>query len=213
MKTEDLVTLLATGAGPVERHPAARRYAVALGLGAAGSTVLMLGLLGVRPDLADAARLPMFWLKLGFAAGLAWARLLATLRLSRPGMRLAWVPAALLVPVLVMWALASLVLADADPAQRTELIFGTTWAACPFLIAMLSLPVFAAVLWAMQGLAPTRLPLAGAAAGLLAGSIGALVYCLHCRELAAPFIASWYLLGILIPTLAGALLGPALLRW
>jgi hypothetical protein len=29
----------------------------------------------------------------------------------------------------------------------------------------------------------------------------------------APFLAIWYLLGMLIPTLLGALLGPRLLRW
>ena len=64
-----------------------------------------------------------------------------------------------------------------------------------------------------EGLAPTRLRLAGAAAGLLSGAVGALVYSLHCPELAAPFLGFWYLLGMLIPTAAGALLGPRLLRW
>jgi RNA polymerase sigma-70 factor (ECF subfamily) len=63
-----------------------------------------------------------------------------------------------------------------------------------------------------------RLPIihmtpAGAVAGLLSGAVGALIYCLHCPELAAPFIGFWYLLGILIPTAAGALFGPRLLRW
>jgi hypothetical protein len=78
---------------------------------------------------------------------------------------------------------------------------------------MLSAPVFAGVLWAMKGLAPTRLRLAGVAAGLLSGAVGALVYSLHCPELAAPFLGFWYLLGTLIPTAVGALLGPRLLRW
>ena len=78
---------------------------------------------------------------------------------------------------------------------------------------MLSVPVFVAVVWAMQGLAPTRLRLAGAAAGLVSGSLGALVYALHCPELAAPFLGPWYLLGVLIPAGVGALLGPRLLRW
>jgi len=45
------------------------------------------------------------------------------------------------------------------------------------------------------------------------GTLGALVYCLHCPELEAPFVGSWYLLGMLIPGLAGGLLGPRLLRW
>ena len=98
-------------------------------------------------------------------------------------------------------------------AERTALIFGDTWKTCPFSIAMLSLPLLAATLWAMKGLAPTRLALAGASAGLLAGAMGALVYALHCPESTLPFLATWYVLGMAIPTLAGALLGPRLLRW
>ncbi len=65
----------------------------------------------------------------------------------------------------------------------------------------------------MKGLAPTRLALSGAAAGLLAGSGGALVYALYCPEMAAPFIGIWYLLGMLIPTALGAMLGPRALHW
>ena len=49
--------------------------------------------------------------------------------------------------------------------------------------------------------------------GFLAGAGAALVYCLHCPESTAPFIGLWYTLGMLIPAIAGALLGPRLLRW
>ena len=213
MRTDDLVSFLASGVEPVERHVVGRRYALAIGLGMLAAALLMLNVLGVRADLSTAVLLPMFWAKLGFVACLAGASLLATLRLSRPGRRLDWLPAVLVAPVLAMWALAALVLAGAEPAARPELILGDTWAKCPGLIALLSLPVFVGVFWAMGGLAPTRPPLAGTAAGLLAGSVGALVYCLHCPETGAPFIGSWYLLGMLIPTLIGSAVGPRLLRW
>lgn len=213
MRTDDLVAMLATGAGAVAPNAAARRYAAALGWGALGAALLMATLLGLRPDLAAAVPLPMFWVKLAFVACLAAASLLAALRLARPGLRLAWVPGALAAPVLAIWLLAAVVLTRADAAQRAGLFFGDTWNSCPFLVAMLSAPVFVAVVWAMKGLAPTRLRLSGAAAGLLSGAVGALVYCLHCPELAAPFIGFWYLLGMLIPAAVGALLGPRLLRW
>jgi hypothetical protein len=39
------------------------------------------------------------------------------------------------------------------------------------------------------------------------------VYALHCPELAAPFLAVWYVLGMAIPVLVGAALGRWLLRW
>jgi hypothetical protein len=155
----------------------------------------------------------MFWVKLAFVGCVAAASLLAALRLSRPGVRLAWVPGVVSAPVLAIWLLAAVVLARADAAQRAQLFFGDTWNSCPFLVATLSAPVFVAVVWAMKGLAPTRLRLAGGAAGLLSGAVGALVYSLHCPELEAPFVGFWYLLGMLIPTAVGALLGPRLLRW
>ena len=44
-------------------------------------------------------------------------------------------------------------------------------------------------------------------------ALGALAYALHCPEMAAPFLAVWYLAGMSVPTLAGAWLGPRVLRW
>jgi len=213
VKTEDLVTLLATGADPVAPHAARRRYAIALGLGALGAVAVMIALLGLRPDIAARALLPMFWVKLAFVAWLAAVGVVALTRVSRPGVALGWVPAGLALPVLGIWLLATVSLAGAESGQRSELLFGQTWSSCPLLVALHSLPVFVAVVWAMQGLAPTRLRLAGAAAGFASGSVGALAYSLHCPELSAPFVATWYLLGILIPLATGALLGPRLLRW
>jgi len=57
------------------------------------------------------------------------------------------------------------------------------------------------------------LRLAGAAAGLFSGALGAFVYALHCPELSPAFIGTWYVLGIAIPTALGALTAPRSLRW
>lgn len=213
MKTEDLITMLATGAGAVEGPAAVQRYAVAIGWGAAGAGLLMLTLLQIRHDLGQALLLPMFWVKVGFVACLAAGSLFAALRLSRPGAEINRVPVALGLPVLGIWAIAAFTLIEAEPMERSKLFFGDTWQSCPLLIAMLSLPVFAAVLHTMKDLAPTRPRLAGFAAGLLSGSIAAVVYCLHCPEMGAPFIGFWYLLGALIPAGIGAALGTPVLRW
>ncbi|HEX8009877.1 MAG TPA: DUF1109 domain-containing protein [Casimicrobiaceae bacterium] len=213
MKTDELVTLLATGAGAVESDAAARRYATALGWGAFGATLLMAIVLGVRPDIGAAARLPMFWIKLAFAASVAVGSLLAASRLSRPGARLGWVPGALAARVLALWLLAAWVLLGAPAPERADLVMGRTWKYCLVSIPMLLVPALVAMWWAMKGLAPTRLALAGAAAGLLAGAIGALVFALYCPEMAAPFIGVWYVAGMLIPAAVGALLGPLVLRW
>ena len=213
MKTDELISLLATRAGPVPAHAVGRRFAVALGVGLPGAFLLMLVTLGLRPDLAQATTEGMFWIKLAFAACLALAGLVATERLSRPGMRVGFAWVAVATPVLALWLAAIVVLVRAAPEQRLDLVMGGTWMACPMSIAMLSLPLFMATFWCMKDLAPTRLALAGASSGLLAGALSALVYALHCPESAAPFLGVWYVLGIAIPTLGGALLGPRILRW
>lgn len=213
MKTNDLIDMLATG--PVAAAPNAvrYRYAVALAWGAFGAVLLMMLGLGVRPDLAYAATLPLFWFKVAFVLSLTILAVPICSRLARPGAALKGLPLMVGAPILIVWIVAAIVLRDAAPGQRLPLLLGATWDSCPFLIALLSVPAFVAVMWATKGLAPTRLRQAGAAAGLLAGSLGALVYCLHCPEIEAPFIGTWYLLGISIPALAGCLLGPRLLRW
>jgi hypothetical protein len=213
MKTDALIRLLATGVEAVDPHLAERRFARAIGFGLAAAGLLMALLLGVRSDLQQALQGPMFWIKCAFVGSLLAAALFAAARLSRPGARLDGVVLLLVAPLLLMWALAGYVLISAAPAQRLALLLGDTWRLCPWLIALLSLPLFVAVIWAMRGLAPTRPRAAGFAAGLLAGAGAALVYCLHCPETTAPFIGLWYTLGMLIPAAVGALLGPRLLRW
>lgn len=213
MKTDDLITLLATGVEAVEPHVAERRYAKAIGVGMAGAAMLMVMLLHVRADLAEAALSSMFWVKLGFVGSLLMAGAFASVRLSRPGARVDSVPVFVLLPIFAMWVLAAVALFSVEADQRMALVLGKTWNYCPFLIAMLSLPVFVAVIWAMKGLAPTKPRQAGFSAGLLSGATAALVYCLHCPESSAPFIGLWYTLGILIPAIFGASLGRWLLRW
>jgi hypothetical protein len=92
-------------------------------------------------------------------------------------------------------------------------VMGGTWAYCLASVPLLSAPVLVAAMWAMKGLAPTRLALAGASAGLLAGAVGAFVYAFHCPEMQAPFLGLWYVAGMAIPTVIGAHLGPVILRW
>jgi hypothetical protein len=213
MKTDELVSLLATGAGPVDPRAPVRRCALAVGAGLFAAALLMAVWLGVRPTLARDLPDPMLWVKFAFVASLAAAGWIAALRLGRPGTRLAGVPAMLAAPLAAIWVLAAVALYGAEPAQRAGLVFGETWSACPLNIAVLAVPVLGAALWGLKGFAPTRLRLTGAAAGLLAGAAGAVVYTFHCPELAAPFLGIWYVLGMLIPTALGAVVGPRVLRW
>lgn len=213
MKTDALIAMLAHQAEPVPARAVERRFAIALLYSCPIAVVLMLTVFGLRADLMQATGTSTLWVKLGFAGGLALAAWVAAQRLGRPGMRVGGVWAAVATPLLLLWLLAASALLLAEPVQRPDLIFGTTWKSCPFSLALLSVPLLAATLWAMKGLAPTRLRLAGASAGLLAGALSALVYALHCPESGVPFVAVWYVLGVALPTLAGAALGPRVLRW
>ena len=213
MKTDELIHLLAADATPVVRHCIEQRFALATLAGLVGAGMVLMAWFGLRPDLAQAVALPMFWGKLMFAASLAVAGLALLRRMARPGATLGLAAWWLAVPPLVVWAMAAVTLWQAAPAERLPLLLGSTWRTCPFNIAALSAPALAACLWALKGAAPTRLAWAGAGAGLLAGTLGTLVYALHCPEMAAPFLALWYLAGMAIPTTLGAVLGPRLLRW
>jgi hypothetical protein len=213
MKTDDLISMLAKGAIAIEPNTLQRRYVAALGWGAFGAMLVMAIWLGVRPDFTTAVWLPMFWVKLAFPGMLFAGALLAASRLSRPGVQLGRTPFLLVAPVLGMWLLAAIALLGAEPVGRESLIYGISWSECSFYISVVSVPVFIAALWVMKGLAPTSPLWAGAASGLLAGALGAAIYALHCPEMAAPFLAIWYLLGMLIPAVVGAIVGPVLLRW
>lgn len=213
MKTDELITLLASDAAAVSPRVWRQRYALALGVGVLGASLLMLQMLGVRPDINEAVALPMFWVKLGFPALLAAITLLAVVRLSRPGMVLGRLGMALAAPVIAVWVLAVFSLLSASPEDRGMLVWGETWWACLLNVPALSVPAFVGLLWVMKTLAPVRPQLAGAASGLLAGALDAAVYALHCPELAPPFIAVWYVLGMLIPAALGAVIGARLLRW
>lgn len=213
MKTDDLISFLATGATTVPTPTVRRHFVLALVGGVVGAFLVMALLFGIRHDLLQAMHAWLFWFKLVFAGCLALAAGFASNLLGRPGARLNRIWIALIAPVLAVWIASAVTLGMADTVQRGDLIWGSTWKSCPFNIALISLPLLITMFWAMKQLAPTQLRLAGASAGLVAGALGSMVYALHCPEFAIPFVGIWYVLGMAISTLLGALLGPRVLRW
>ena len=213
MKTDEFAELLARGGASLPGRTDGYRRAALLLLGFLGSLVVTRAALGWNPALAQNLALPMFWIKEGFCLSLAAAGVVAALRLGRPGRSAGRAPAGIVGALGAMALLGAWVLYLAAPGERRDLIMGQTALVCPLLIALVCVPAFLAIFAVLRGLAPTRLGAAGAAAGFAAGSLGALAYSFHCPELGAPFLAVWYALGILLPTAAGAWLGPRVLRW
>jgi hypothetical protein len=213
MKTDALIAMLARGSPGVVPGAVERRLGATAAAGLALALLAVLALLGARADLAAAVQLPMFWGKLmvPLAVGaLSWA---TVRRLASPGRRPGAAPVLAMALIASLWALAAVDVAAAPAPSRPPLILGTSALPCVTLIALLSLPTLVALFVALRGLAPTRLPAAGAAAGALAGGVAAFAYALHCTEMTLPFMAIWYVLGMAIPTGLGALLAPRWLRW
>jgi hypothetical protein len=213
MRTDDLVGLLSTGITPVRRGTAARRFGISLPVAAVGATALMATVFGVRPDLGAVIKTPIFWEKLALPLCLAIGALLATVRLARPGARIGAGWPVMTTPVLVVWIAAIMIVVSTAPEDRLPAILGHSWRSCPFNILLLAIPGFIALFWAVKGLAPTSLRLAGAASGLLASSIATVAYCFHCPEMSPAFWSIWYMAGMLLPAVLGAVLGPRFLRW
>jgi hypothetical protein len=213
MKTDDFISMLASGVTPVDRHALAKRFVVAVLVGLVTATLLVMIVLGVRPDLATVTATPIFWAKIAFPLSLMLGALSVVMRLARPGMTPGSGKLLIVAAIAAVWAGALYVLVAVAPDMRVAVILGKTWRVCALNITLLSIPGFIAVFWALRGLAPTRLKLAGACGGLLAGAMATLAYCLHCPEMEVPFWGAWYLLGMLVPTAIGALLGPRWLHW
>jgi len=214
MKTSDLiVALTAADARPVRQAAPTASVAATAGIGAAAAVAVLALWLGFQP-LTHAFGARWFWMKAGFSLSLALSGFLLLVRAVRPGARLGLVW--MVIGVLALGAIglmAAHTSMRAPPDRQTALWLGSTWRVCPWRILALAIPIYAAIVLGMRSLAPTRLGLVGAAAGLLAGGLAAAVYGLYCQENTAPFTAAWYSAGIAASALIGGALGTRLLRW
>jgi len=213
MKTDALIDRLSEKAAPVPRGAAWRRLALGTGAGALVSCAIMLAWLGIRPDLGEALATGAYWMKFFYTLLLAFAALWLVERLSRPGARSRVQMLLEALPVAAIVVAAAFELMHAAAPARHRLMMGASSDVCPYRIVALSLPVLAGVLWSLAKLAPTRLVLAGVAAGLAAGAVGAFIYAFHCDESALPFVAIWYTFGIAVAGAIGGFAGRWLLRW
>jgi len=213
MNTDDLIRTLATKVRPVRRYALGRRIALGIIGGGVVTLALVAAGLGFRPDLSLAMHGFSFWMKWTYTVSLGILAIAATIRLARPEappMRWLWL---LAVPILLLAGIGLGELADTPTRDWLAMWLGQSWLVCPWLVLALSMPIFIGLLWSFRRLAPTRLRAAGAAAGLAAGAWAATLYCLHCPEVSAIFVLTWYSLGIGLAATLGALIGPYFLRW
>lgn len=213
MKTDDLIETLVADLSPAPPRAVGGRFALMALAGGAAALALLLAWLGPRPDLSLAMAGAMFWMKAGYACVLAVAGLWAVERLARP----AGSPRGGLILGLgaigLLLALGATQMMATPEEQRMAAWLGGSWRQCPIRILMLSIPTLVLTLLVLRRLAPTRLALAGAAAGLFAGGVATAIYGLHCPETTRAFVATWYSLGVALSAGLGAVVGPFVLRW
>ncbi|WP_027550594.1 NrsF family protein [Bradyrhizobium sp. Cp5.3] len=213
MKTDDLVDVLSARVDPVDSGMVGRRIVLAVALASAFTIVATLIGLGPRAGLNTAAAWVFLLLKITFAVAIAGAAAVYLTRLSRPGGALKHGTIIVVLPFLAIVALALISLGSAPTSHWDGMVTGEAWLECLVSIPVIAIVPFALTMWAVRQAAPTDLRRAGAFAGLLAGGISAVAYALHCTDDSVPFVAVWYGSTIVLCTIAGAVLGPRLLRW
>jgi hypothetical protein len=174
---------------------------------------IMLVGLGIRPDVMTARALMFLLLKLAFTVGIVGVALVYLTRLARPGGERKTPSVSPVIPFAAIVLLSAISLGFAPSSHWNKMVMGDQWLECLLSIPIIAIVPFAVIIAAVRRAAPTNLARTGAFAGLVAGGVSAMAYALHCTDDSLPFVAVWYGGTIVLCTLAGAILGPRLLRW
>jgi hypothetical protein len=212
MQTDELIQALTQDLKPAPRDLVSSLLNWATFLGVGIALVLVL-LIGVRKDLSTALFSWPFWMKWTYAISMALIAYLLCERAARPGTKLGWLAALPLIPVALLGVMAIRMQMHLPDTARMATWMGHSASMCPFVIGAISIPVFAVLCRTLRRAAPTQLRTAACAAGMLSGAIATFAYCLFCTESSVSFVATWYTLGIMLPTAVGAVFGNTLLRW
>jgi hypothetical protein len=214
MKTDELIDVLGTNLRPADRGQVGRALAGALIFGAAAVLGGMLAVLGLRADLFNGSNLGVVVVKLTFTLGLLGLATVALVKLMSPGGGRRGLFILVSLPFIAIAICGAFALAFTHWTNWGGMIVGRQWLICIAFIPLFAIVPFAAIVWILRRTAaPTDLTRAGAMAGLVAGSLSATAYALHCPDDSLPFVAVWYGGAIAVCTLLGGRLGPWLLRW
>ncbi len=209
---DDFLDGLADELEPVRPLSDTRVYFGIFGVGLVG-ILLVAGTLGVRPDVLDGPLHPMFLFRAATLLLLGGICAVSAAAMARPGVGRvgkAWLAALAMAGVVPLTALGY---ALWDPAQAARAVW--YWSAIYCLgVSLSAATAFATVfiLHLRRG-APVSPQRAGLVTGLASGSLGVLVYSIHCPSDNIAYIGMWYSLAIAIATLTCRLIVPRLIRW
>lgn len=212
MKTDDLIRALAA-------DPEAGKTPLGLALvygmlpGIAVSIVLYMLLLGPRPNLLALISEPRIMFKILYPLVLFAAAGPLALRLARPTGDPRPLVVLLIGLLLVLAVAVGIELVVLPRELWGPRLIGHNARICMSVIPTLAAAPLVGALVALHYGAPKNPGLAGAVAGLLAGTFAAALYATHCPDDSPLFVATWYGLAILIVMSVGAIVGARALRW
>lgn len=213
MRTDALIQQLSGQAGQHARTGhAAMPFDRALGWGLVLSLMaaigVVLGLSGVRAALSAMLTTWVFYFKVVAMGLIVWGGIRLVRAAGMPGA--AFRPVRALLPGLLLLLAGVVFDRTGFPLLGQRAL---SPALCVGVIVAAALPALAIILAAVRRGIPTRLSAAGTACGVLAGSLGALVYTVACLNDGPAFVAVWYGVAILIVAGAGAVAGRYALAW
>lgn len=212
MDTNELIeTLVADRRPPKASLSSAWSGAAGLAIAFAGAVFFVT--LGLRPDIAAAAETPRFLFKFVVTITLAVSAFGLARALSQPGEH--WrrlLPYLAAAPALMLIAVAVELLLLPSDAWAGRMI-GTNSMICLTYIPLIGIGPLAIFMFALRHGAPTKPPLAGAVAGLLAGGIAATFYAAQCTDDSPLFVATWYTIAIAGLALLGGAVADRFARW
>lgn len=211
MQTDDLINLLAKDARVRMRF--GQVFRIGLTIGVVISAVLLLSTLGIRRNMAEAIETPRVMFKIGITLLLAVTSTRLAFRIGQPGASLRSAASALFLPLIVLLAGVAIELFVLPQSAWGSSLKGHYSSFCLFIVPTLSIAPLAGILYSVRQGAPENPGQAGAAAGLAASGIAAAIYAWHCPDDSPLFLATWYVIGIILMTAVGSLLGRRLLRW
>jgi len=209
--TEALIATLVDDLRPVSPLRAERAVAL-LGAGLAITILAVVGLEGLRADLAAMRLDPLFLIATGLFLLLGLAAAGTVIVMGRPrvgnetgGWR--WAAAmTCLLPVV-----ATIMLFDgAHPGFGSTVGMGIPCTMAGMLSGIVTASVL--VLWLRRG-APTSPELASVLTGVAAGSLGVFAFSFHCPSVDIVHIGLWHSLSVALSALVCRVALPPLVRW
>lgn len=210
MKTEELISRLAADTVPRGTEP---RTLLALALAGALLVVAaaFFGLIGPRPDFAQALQSWRFDYKFLVTITLATSAIAVLLPLLHPEGR-ANVRLLLLAPALLLLGVA-IELATQPASGWAMAATGKNTLLCLTIVPALGLVPLLLMLWVIRTGATTRPGWSGFAAGLASSGLAATFYAANCTDDSPLFVATWYPIAVLALAILGAAAGKLVARW